>query len=433
MNAPRPSSSQAPPSRQPGTTVPHLRGRLLLFARGLWFILVAAALVTFITSIPSTFAAAHVVCSSVVTCSNNSGLTVDQARQLQHLGLSLDFYGALGVGLSIFLEVMYVTTGVVIFWLKADDWMALLGSLTLVTFGSVFRGFNPDPSASLFLYVLALVMAFFGNCCVGLFFFLFPGGTFAPRWVRWLALIWVIYWAIKNLVLGTVLTNSGLDFTVFLGLLLSVVATQIYRYRRVSTSEQRRQTKWVVFGLSLALLGFLTLLIVASIVALPIIPDLIGDSLLYIFLSLIPLSIAIAILRSRLWDIDVIINRALVYGMLTISLALIYGGSVLALQTLLQIFLSGNQFAIVGSTLLIALLFQPLRHHIQELIDRRFYRRKYDASRTLEAFSATLRSEVDLDQLREQLVTVIEETMQPEHISLWLCKVGPKGAPNANI
>lgn len=432
MNLPQPSSSQALPSRQPGTTEARLRGKPLLLARSLWLLLLAAALGTLIASIPATFVAAHIVCSSAAECSSSSGLRVDQARQLAQLGLSLDFYGALSVGLSIFLEVVYVTTGVIIFWLKADDWMALLGSLTLVTFGAVFRNFNPDSSASLFLYVLALVMAFFGNCCVGLFFYLFPSGTFAPRWVRWLALIWVVYWAIKNLVLGTVLADSGLDFVFFLGLLLSVVATQIYRYQRVSTFEQRRQTKWVVFGLSLALLGFLSLIILASVIPLPIIPDLIGDSLLYVFLSLIPLSIGIAMLRSRLWDIDVIINRALVYGILTVSLALIYGGSVFVLQALLQIFLSGNQFAIVGSTLLIALLFQPLRHRIQVLIDRRFYRRKYDAARTLEAFSATLRSEVDLNQLSEHLVTVIEETMQPEYVSLWLCKAGPKRAPDAN-
>ncbi|GHO76906.1 hypothetical protein KSD_46770 [Ktedonobacter sp. SOSP1-85] len=428
----QPSSSQVLPSRQPGTTISHLQGRPLLVARIFWLLLVAASLITFAASIPDAFAAAHIICPSAAECSS-SGLTLNQARQLAHLGLSLDFYAYLGVGLSIFLEVVYVTIGVIIFWLKADDWMALLGSLTLVTFGSVFRGFNPDPSASLFLYVLALVMAFFGNCCIGLFFYLFPSGAFAPRWVRWLALIWGVYWAIKTLILGTVLANSGLDFVFFLGLLLSVVATQIYRYRRVSTPEQRRQTKWVVFGLSLALLGFLSLIIVASVIPLPIIPDLIGSSLLYVFLSLIPLSIGVAIMRSRLWDIDVIINRALVYGILTISLALIYGGSIFALQAILQIFLSGNQFAIVGSTLLIALLFQPLRRRIQALIDRRFYRRKYDAARTLETFSTTLQSEVDLNQLSEHLVTVIEETMQPECISLWLCKIDPKRTPDTNM
>ena len=136
-----------------------------------------------------------------------------------------------------------------------------------------------------------------------------------------------------------------------------------------------------------------------------------------------PLSFGFAMLRYRLWDIDVLINRTLVYGALTASLALIYLGLVIGLQYLLRGLINQtNNVAIVISTLAIAALFQPLRHRIQEVIDRRFYRRKYDAARTLAAFSAVLRNEVDLDQLGEQLVTVVEDTMQPAHVSLWLRK-----------
>ena len=138
-------------------------------------------------------------------------------------------------------------------------------------------------------------------------------------------------------------------------------------------------------------------------------------------LLFIPISIAIAILRSRLYDIDTIINKALVYGLLTAVLALLYFGLIFTLQFLFQrMFHQNNAFAIVISTLAIAALFQPLRHRLQKIIDRRFYRRKYDAARTLAAFSATLRSEVDLNQLSEQLVAVVQETMQPVHVSLWL-------------
>jgi hypothetical protein len=135
----------------------------------------------------------------------------------------------------------------------------------------------------------------------------------------------------------------------------------------------------------------------------------------------IPLSFGFAMLRSRLWEIDIIINRTLVYGTLTVILTAVYVGLILGLQTLLRGIISqDNSVAIVLSTLAIYALFQPLRRRIQRVIDRRFYRSKYDAAKILATFSSTLRNDVDLDQLREQLLGVVEETMQPAHVSLWL-------------
>jgi hypothetical protein len=136
---------------------------------------------------------------------------------------------------------------------------------------------------------------------------------------------------------------------------------------------------------------------------------------------LVPLSISVAVLRSRLFDVDILINRTLVYGSLTAMLIGLYFGGIVVLQRLF-IVLTGEKstLAVVASTLLIAALFNPLRRGIQGIIDRRFYRSKYDAARTLEAFSATLRDETDLDALSDDLVGVVRETMQPEHVSLWL-------------
>jgi hypothetical protein len=140
----------------------------------------------------------------------------------------------------------------------------------------------------------------------------------------------------------------------------------------------------------------------------------------------LPVAVGIAILRHRLYDIDVVINRALVYGSLTISLALVYIGLVVSLQYVFRALTGGgSQLVIVASTLAIAALFNPLRRRNQSFIDRRFYRNKYDARKTLEAFSAKLRDETDLEALKDDLVGVVRETMQPAHVSLWLRPEAP--------
>jgi hypothetical protein len=200
---------------------------------------------------------------------------------------------------------------------------------------------------------------------------------------------------------------------------------QLYRYRQVSSPMQRQQTKWVVFGFAVPAIVYvggyvlgLIFPVVASSDSLYEPASAAVNSFLVLF---IPLSFGFAMLRTRLWDIDVLINRTLVFGTLTASLALIYVGLVIGLQALLRGLISqDSSVAIVLSTLAIYVLFQPLRQGIQRLIDRRFYRSKYDAAKIVAAFSSTLRQEVGLDQLREHLLTVVQETMQPASLSLWI-------------
>jgi hypothetical protein len=217
----------------------------------------------------------------------------------------------------------------------------------------------------------------------------------------------------------------------FPGFLVSFVFAQAYRYRRVSGPAERQQTKWVVFGVAAALVGIGTILApflfieplssteTTAISALTLVQISGGGA----FMLLIPLSIGVAVLRSRLFDIDILINRTLVYGSLTVSLAVVYVGSVVLLQGALRAITGQEQqpqLAVVISTLAIAALFGPLRRRIQMVIDRRFYRRKYDAEKTLAAFGTKLRDEVDLETLTGELVAVVEQTMQPAHVSLWL-------------
>jgi hypothetical protein len=207
-------------------------------------------------------------------------------------------------------------------------------------------------------------------------------------------------------------------------------ASLALRYRR-SGEEVREQIKWVAFAASFVGVVYFGNLITQLFFApdsltangtTPLWVSLERDLLLLSFAG-VPTAVGLAILKYHLYDIDIIINRALVYGSLSVMLALVYFGSVTVTQEIFQT-LTGQgklpQLAIVASTLMIAALFNPLRRRIQGFIDRRFYRRKYDAAKTLEAFSAKLRDETDLDSLNVELLTVVRETMQPEHVSLWL-------------
>jgi hypothetical protein len=218
----------------------------------------------------------------------------------------------------------------------------------------------------------------------------------------------------------------------FLVCILASVVGLILRYRR-SRGEERQQIKWIAFAASFVGLGFVVVMAsgLAVFVFMPETWEGTADSaplwfdLLFTMVLLsfggVPVAVGIAVLRYRLYDIDLLINRTLVYVSLTATLALVYAGSVVGLQAVLRT-LTGQEstLAVVASTLAIAALFSPLRRRVHEFVDRRFYRRKYDATKTLAAFGARLRNETDLGALSNDLLGVTRSTMQPEHASLWL-------------
>ena len=213
---------------------------------------------------------------------------------------------------------------------------------------------------------------------------------------------------------------------VFLLVILSFpvsIAALVLRYRR-STGRNRAQLRWVAFSGTAFVAVY-----VGALTSLAFVDD---DSALGIFLTTftsvafaaLPIGIGFAILRQDLYDIDIVINRALVYGSLTALLAGVYLGSVLLLQVVLESFTGGSGLAVAASTLGTAALFGPLRTRVQGVVDRRFFRRKYDAARTLERFGARAREEVDLDALTVELRVVVTETMQPAHVTIWVPRPG---------
>src|SRR6266567_4855966 len=404
-----------------------LRGGWLVLARVGWVAVVVLALGLFIASIPTNFADLHILCTAA-SCNSSGQLTPDYVRELQAWGLSMDFYASYIVVFIMVFAFGYFAVGAVLFWRKSDDRMALFASFTLVTFPMAFTEVLATLPPSWWLPVQ--FVGFLGSICLVLFFYLFPNGQFVPHWMRWLSIGVIVYWGAKNFFplspLNPFTRFPLLDVLTFVGFVGTMVVGQIYRYRRLSSLLQRQQTKWVVFGMSVAIGCYVGLVLLYGVFSLPPkgpFADLIIFTATYFLLLLIPLSIVFAILRARLWDIDILINRTLVYATLTATLALINFGLIFGLQSLMRGLIGqagDNPLVIVISTLAIAVLFQPLRHRLQRVIDRRFFRRKYDAAQTLAAFSATLRHEVDLEQLREELRGVVEETMQPAHVSLWL-------------
>ena len=220
-------------------------------------------------------------------------------------------------------------------------------------------------------------------------------------------------------------TLGGFGFVFLILRFLASVAAPFIRLSR-ARGQERQQITWFAYAAAIMVGGLLVILGLGTGYS-ELMWDL-GWLVGILGFAFLPVATAIAILKYRLYDIDVIINRTLVYGSLTAILALVYFGGVTMTQSVLQT-LTGQgkqpQLAVVVSTLVIAALFNPLRRRIQAFIDRRFYRRKYDAAKTLVAFSAKLRDETDLDALSEDLTSVVRETMQPAHVSLWLRAEAP--------
>ena len=357
------------------------------------------------------------------------------------------------------LIVIDVTVGAIVASRRPENpvgWLLLLSGLAISMnhFSAQYAIYSllaqPDslPAGQALAWIASWLLPIYSGLQV-FYLLLFPTGRLPSRRWRWLAWLTVAYILVGVILsafspgaylgsLGPIRNPLGIEgftnlykallYTVSPVLFAAVALSLLMRLRR-AVGVERQQLKWFAYAAAIFAIG-IVLIVIPLAIDTPRWFEWVGEGIFTASGAAITVSIGIAILRYRLYDIDVIINRTLVYGALTATLAAVYFGGVTATQAIFQT-LTGQekqpQLAVVVSTLVIAALFNPLRRRIQGFIDRRFYRRKYDAAKTLETFSAKLRDETNLDALSDDLVGVVRETMQPAHVSLWL---SPDTAPN---
>lgn len=352
--------------------------------------------------------------------------TPDATRaSLDELGWSL----ASVVGFFFWLNLVAVafvniSVGLIVLFFRSRSGIGLYVAFTLVLTGATAIAAEPLVRA---FPALSGIYNFLGAISWQLGFillYIFPDGRFVPRWTRWLLLGWLgisIFSAFVSML-------NAFVFVITLGLVTSAIASQVYRYFRHSDAVARQQTKWIAYSmilfvimLPIAVAPFAFPNLLAGHGATGLFWTLLIRTSSILLINVFPLAIAIAILRYRLWDIDIIIRKTLTYAIVVALLLIVYFGSVVLLQ---QIFanVTGQRSEVVTviSTLVIAALFVPLRNRIQNSIDKRFYRKKYDAQHVLQKFAVTVRDETDLDRLSGELLNVVNETMQPKNVSVWL-------------
>jgi hypothetical protein len=355
------------------------------------------------------------------------------AEQASQRGLTIDQYANYTILRALVSLTIFGGAALLILWKAGGNWFAWYTVFMLLfypTGGALDKINQVSQAAGNYANAGAILWPLFL-----LYLYLFPNGWAVPRWTRWpMGVIILLHFLLQTtafLSLGFKLGNEYLPiwqggfFVVILVGFPLILVSQVLRYRNDSTLVERQQTKWFVGSLALlAMVSVIQTILSGSF------NNVIGwaGDLSETLDFLIPVSLVISILRYRLWDIDVIIRKTLVYGALTATLALVFFGGVALLQ---QIFgrisrTDDSPVAIVISTLAIAALFSPLRRRIQDFIDRRFYRRKYDADLALEEFAQAARNETDLDALTGKLVEVVSQTMQPEQVNIWFTRIGER-------
>jgi hypothetical protein len=345
------------------------------------------------------------------------------------LDIQASFLGWYWLGIEIVMMLSFSSAGLLMFFRKKDNFGLFL-SLIFILVGTRITGPVTFSLTFGLPWVLEIneflsVYSFLGFASL---MFLFPNGRFIPAWTAWLMPTMVL---LAMVISQTGRESMSANIIGFLGYMLSLsigIASQVYRYRIVATLQEKLQMKWalasiilyLIFGLSIPVFNFN----IVDHSRIPVAQDLVQwmafFALLTVGVNLFIFALAIAVFRYQLYNIDVIIRRTLVYSIVTAALALVFFGGVVFFQSLfLTMTGEQSQLAIVISTLAIAALFMPIRRRAQEIIDRRFYRQKYDTARMLAAFRESLRDNLDLEDLNRDLQNVIQKTLQPSAQMIW--------------
>ncbi|MGH2734763.1 MAG: hypothetical protein ACRDKZ_04215 [Actinomycetota bacterium] len=394
-------------------------------AQRTWAVLMVLAVGLFVAAIPARF----------------DELGALHAQALAQ-GLDIPVWGSQGlyalavVALEVCFVVSFMVTSAAIVWGK-PDWQGYLFSAVFVAYATWV---TPTMDALSFGGVAGRVVTL--TQAAGLllainFFLLFPDGRYVPRWTRWSAAVWAVYcmtWGLFPDAWFSLVKPFTASFGAFVALMIgwcTGLYAQTVRYRRDADNQQRRQTKWVLMTVAAAVIGYGTIysiqMTLSSTGDARTVYDLFAIPVFWVVAMPIPVALAGAMLRYSLFDFPAVVRKTMLYGSLTAVLAGAYFSLILLIQAVTPV-ASNTPVVVAGSTLLVVSLFRPLRERLQESIDRRFYRAKYDATLVIDSFGERLRHEVDLDTLSQELVDVVRETMKPLSTSVWLRP--PTGGPD---
>ncbi len=375
-------------------------------ARAVWVALVGLTITLFILGAPTSYEKA-------------SRLTPDLEAWLHQTGLPLSFPPIALLGVDALTMFFFTSVALFLFWRRSDDWVALLVALLFVLTAGIYSSPIGDAPAPTWLLAIPIGL---GETTQAAFVYLFPDGRFVPRWSRWLLLpmliwrpaIWIIsYFPLYQAAFPHLNATSygytqqnPIDIGLFIVCLLIGVGGQIYRYRRLSTAEQRQQAKWVLYGVTMTIIVVGTWVMLFNVFELGPTNSFAAYLTLRVIrqiaLAIVPVVFAISILRYRLWDIDFVINRSLVYGILAVLLAGVFGLILLGVQQLIRLIMGGQEIpavALAASALVVALLFRPTLTRLRRFVDRRLYGIGLDYQQALKAYAsrehAVIRSTAD--------------------------------------